>query len=93
MFNFRKAFETACRKAGIENFRFHDLRHCFASYMVMSGEDILTVKELLGHRDLKMTQRYSHLSKDHKRRAVEKLAEYMDTRTDTSRSDEKSAPL
>jgi len=69
----KKSFHTALRKAGIHDFRFHDLRHTFASHLVMAGVDLTSVKELLGHKSLTMTMRYSHLSPTHKRKAVNTL--------------------
>ena len=74
--SFRTAFERAVRKAGIADFTFHDLRHTFASRVVMAGVDLPTVKELLGHRDISMTMRYTHLSSDHKQAAVGKLEQF-----------------
>ncbi|MFC1807965.1 tyrosine-type recombinase/integrase [Candidatus Omnitrophota bacterium] len=75
----RKSFFTALKKSGIVNFRFHDLRHTFASHLVMSGVDLNTVRELMGHKSIDMTLRYSHLSPDHKKRAVDILGRRMDT--------------
>jgi len=74
----KKGFHTALRKAGIHDFRFHDLRHTFASQLVMAGIDITSVKELLGHKSLTMTMRYSHLSPGHKRKAVHVLDRLME---------------
>ena len=76
--NVQKSFFTARENSGINNFRFHDLRHTFASHLVMSGVDLNTVRELLGHKTLKMTLRYSHLSQTHKKQAVDVLANKMD---------------
>jgi len=56
------AFKRVCQKLAIEDFRFHDLRHCAASWLRMSGADIHTVAQLLGHKDLRMAARYQHLS-------------------------------
>jgi len=69
----KKAFAGACRRAGIEDFRFHDLRHTFASHLVMKGANLKAVQRLLGHSDSKMTDRYSHLSPDHLKESVNLL--------------------
>jgi len=69
----KKSWAAVLDAAGIENFRFHDLRHSFASRLVSRGVDLNTVRELLGHASLAMTIRYSHLAPELKRAAVEKL--------------------
>ena len=69
-FEVKRSFASACRKAGLEDFRFHDLRHTFASHLVMKGVGLKAVQELLGHADIKMTMRYSHLSQAHLKEAV-----------------------
>jgi hypothetical protein len=68
----------ACREAEIENLHFHDLRHTAASYMVMSGVDLPTVKEILGHIEINMTMRYSHLAPAHKAKAVKQLGDMLE---------------
>ncbi len=54
----KKSFKTACMKAGIKDFRFHDLRGTCCSHLVMSGVDLVTVKELMGHQSLVIVLRY-----------------------------------
>lgn len=71
--NVQKAWTTVLKAAGIETFRWHDLRHTFASRLVTAGVDLNTVRELLGHDDMQMTLRYSHLAPGQRRAAVDKL--------------------
>jgi integrase len=78
-------FKAALRRAKIDNFRFHDLRHTYASHLVMSGVDLMTVKELLGHKTIKMTLRYAHLSPFHKMKAVQSLKFFDGHFLDTSK--------
>ena len=68
--SFRSAWEAALDAAGIQSFRFHDLRHTFASWLVQRGRTLKEVQEALGHQTISMTMRYSHLAPDHLRAAV-----------------------
>ncbi|MBL6804611.1 MAG: tyrosine-type recombinase/integrase [Pseudomonadales bacterium] len=71
--NINSSWKGLMKRAQIENFRFHDLRHHFASSLVMRGVDLNTVRELLGHRDLKTTLCYAHLAPEHKAAAISML--------------------
>ncbi len=64
--SFSRSWMAALRKARIENFHFHDLRHTFCSNLIMAGADIKEVKDMIGHSDISMTDRYTHLTMDHK---------------------------
>lgn len=71
--NIHTAFKNLLKGAGINGFRFQDLRHNYASMLVKEGIQLYTVKELLGHSDLKMTQRYAHLAPDNLQDAAKAL--------------------
>ena len=64
---------SGCRKAEVPNLRLHDLRHTFASYLAMGSFNLRAIQQLLGHKDLRMTARYAHLSADHLQQAVKSL--------------------
>jgi integrase len=94
--SFRKAVNALGFNEGVKDRRervfFHTLRHTFASWLALQGETLLTIKELLGHKSLVMTERYSHLIPDHKRRATLALGKGLDT-TMTGRELDKVVPL
>ncbi len=69
--DFKRSFHTAVRNAGLKDLRIHDLRHVFASKMVMNGTSLYITGELLGHRTTQMTKRYSHLVPDTLKKAVD----------------------
>ena len=71
--NLRRAFKKALQKADIKDFHFHDLRHTFATRLAQNGVDIYTISKLLGHKDIQMTQRYSHHSPESLRDGIQVL--------------------
>ena len=80
MSNIRERFPRALRDAGIERGVWHDLRHTFASHLVMAGVNLTSVKELMGHKTFAMTLRYAHLAPDFQRDAITRLDTSMGTR-------------
>lgn len=72
----RKELGAVLIKAGIENFRFHDLRHTFATRLAQAGADIYRIAKLLGHKDIRMTQRYAHHCPDSLRGDVDLLQNF-----------------
>lgn len=71
--DFRYSWEMALDKSGIENFCFHDLRHSAASYLAMQGATLQDIKEILGHRTIITTQKYTHLTASHTAAVVERM--------------------
>jgi hypothetical protein len=57
----RTWFQTCCQHAGVKAYNWHDNRHAFAGRLRMAGVDLITIADLLGHRDLKMMRRYAHI--------------------------------
>ena len=74
----KKSFNMVREYAGIEDFRFHDLRHTFATRMIMTGVDLFTLMEILGHKQISTVMRYCHVIPGRKMEAVKKLANYKD---------------
>jgi site-specific recombinase XerD len=93
----RQWFEEALEEAKISNFRWHDLRHTFASRLVMAGVDLRTVQQLMGHKTISMTVRYAHLAPEHQLAAVQKLCPesqgVQSGTTDTRTGTEPSTPI
>jgi site-specific recombinase XerD len=81
------AFKRACEKVGMEDFRFHDLRHHFASRLTMKGVNQKTLMDLLGHKRPEMTVRYQHLSPHYLKGAVEVLDERRSAKADLQKQE------
>ena len=77
--NVWRSFRRACSRAGIADFRWHDLRHTFASWHVQSGTDLYRLSRMLGHSTLQMSARYAHLATEHLHQAVRDMATSMAT--------------
>ncbi len=71
----RSAWLSALKKANIQEFRFHDLRHSCASYLAMNGASLAEIAEVLGHKTLQMVKRYAHLSEAHTAKVVQSMNE------------------
>ncbi len=71
---YRRAFKNACKKAGLQDFRFHDLRHTFASWVAMKTKDIYLVQRLLNHQKIDTTKRYAHLTQEYMVNALEEIS-------------------
>jgi integrase len=93
----RGRFPTALEEAKINTHSWHCNRHTFARRLVMTGVDLRTVAELLGHRTLQMVMRYSHLAPEHQELAVDRLVKSeirRDTKSDAGASEaEESQPV
>jgi integrase len=74
--NFNNAWWKSLKIAGIQDFHFHDLRHTFCSNLILSGAGLKEVKEMIGHKDIAMTDRYSHLTDEHKNYRQNLLADH-----------------
>jgi len=68
--SWRTAFENAVERAGLKDFGFHDLRHCYGSWLAKNGVDLKARMELMRHKTPAMTMGYSHLSVEYKRQAI-----------------------
>lgn len=72
----KRTWMATLKRAGVPEFRFHDLRHTAASWMVMQGVPLYEVQKILGHSTIRLTERYAHLAPDHLRGAVQALEGY-----------------
>jgi len=69
-YEFRKEWIKALKRAEIDDFRFHDLRHTCASYLAQNGASLLEIADVLGHKQIQMTKRYAHLCVSHKQKLI-----------------------
>ena len=75
----KKGFNAALKKAGIEDFHFHDLRHTFGTMAADAGVEITSIAEVMGHADIHTTRRYSHATDQGRRRAVEAIERHFNS--------------
>lgn len=85
---FKSSFDRAREKAGIEDFRFHDLRHTFASRLVQGGVPLYNVMHLTGHKSLEMVQRYAHLAPEYQEAAIAVLDQHRNVTPELSEDTE-----
>lgn len=90
--NPKKAFEGACRRAGIDDFHFHDLRHTFASWWVQDGGDLYRLSRILGHTTLQMSSRYAHLRTNDLHEEIERVAQKRSQEHDIRRRKDGNRP-
>lgn len=83
----KNSFGGACKRAGIENFRFHDLRHCAATNLRRAGVDTVTAMKIIGHKSEKMHRRYNSVSQADLTQATQKLNSYLSNTLITPASD------
>jgi len=74
--SFRTAWKKICEVSGIDDFHYHDLRHTFCSNLLLSGASLKDVKDMIGHRHLETTDRYSHLTGFHKAKMYDRLSKH-----------------
>jgi integrase len=84
----KKSFKSALKRTGIQDFRFHDLRHSFASKLVSKGAPLKALQELLGHKNIKMTMRYAHLA-DSVKKDVVRLLDGVNSKDESTRKVDK----
>jgi integrase/recombinase XerD len=82
----KSSFKNACQRAHITNFRFHDLRHTFASWQIQNGMDLYRLSRILGHSTIQMTTKYAHLATTDLHEAMDMAATKMATREEDSKA-------
>ena len=75
LIDIKRSFKTACRRAGLEDVRFHDLRHTFATWYLEAGGDLVSLQELLGHSSILMTRKYCHPNRALRQATLKKVSE------------------